>query len=347
MRRILIMAVTVVVIFAVTPSLAQSTPTTKDVNLSRKYQMPVNALLAYRTLQASLSIKTKIKPKLDIHIAPTITNNWPKDLLAVLDGGIAYWQGQYLPTETIPTLFFTEKDREWLKGALAGVGIDSEKTIANFDRNVSISGSGTTWAGASTENGRVFNLYLSGTEAPAWQNFPVSQVSAHEWTHNAQAEMAGSVSVLPCWYKEGSATFFGTAIAAKTESDYAIVRANTLIWQSNPYFANPPSFLLFNEKSVAGGYEKFFNDRDATYSADKCGPDGSYALGFLATEYLMQLKGKKGQVDFMTLTKSMPWKSAIAKTYRKSWPTLVKEIATYIRTTAKLIKPPTDIPPAP
>jgi hypothetical protein len=153
--------------------------------------------------------------------------------------------------------------------------------------------------------------------------------------------------VLPCWYKEGSATFFGTAIAAKTESDYATLRAITVIWQSNPYSVNPPNFLLFNEKSIAGGYEKYFNDRDATYSADKCGPDGSYALGFLATEYLMQLKGKKGQVDFMALTKSMPWKSAIAKTYGKSWPILVKEMATYIRTSAKLIKPPTDIPPAP
>ena len=347
MRRTLAMAVTIGAIFSLTPSLAQATPPTKDVSLSRKYQMPVNALLTYRTLQASLSIKTKIKPKLDMHIAPTITNNWPKDLLAVLDGGIAYWQGQYLPTETVPTFFFTEKDREWLKGALAEVGIDSEKTIANFDRNVSINGAATTWAGSSNENGRVFNLYLNGTEAPAWLNFPSSQVSAHEWTHNAQAEMAGSTSVLPCWYKEGSATFFGTAIAAKMESDYATLRSISVIWQSNPYSVNPPNFLLFNEKSIAGGYEKYFNDRDATYSADKCGPDGSYALGFLATEYLMQLKGKKGQVDFMTLSKTMPWKSAIAKTYGKSWPILLKEIATYIRTSAKLIKPPTDIPPAP
>ncbi|MSX28527.1 MAG: hypothetical protein F2777_03760, partial [Actinobacteria bacterium] len=58
MRRILAMAVTIAAIFSLTPSLAQATPTTKDVSLSRKYQMPVNALLTYRTLQASLSIKT-------------------------------------------------------------------------------------------------------------------------------------------------------------------------------------------------------------------------------------------------------------------------------------------------
>ena len=347
MRRKLALWMALAVMISLTPNLAQATPSTKDVSLAREYQMPVNALLTYRNLQASLLVKAKVKPKLDLQIAPTITSNWPKELLSVLDGGIAYWQTQYLPTETIPTFFFTEKDREWLSKALANLGIPAENTITNFDRNVSAGGAGTTWAGSSTENARVFNLYLNGTQAPAWLNFPSSQVSAHEWTHNAQAKMAGTTSVLPCWYKEGSATFFGTAIAAKSQSAYAAARANTLIWQSNPYSANPPVFLLFNEKSIAGGYEKYFNDRDVDYSADKCGPDGSYALGFLATEYLMQLKGKKGQVDFMTLTHSMPWKSAIAKAYGKSWPILLKEIATYIRTSAKLIKPPTNLPPAP
>jgi hypothetical protein len=315
--------------------------------MARTYQMPVNALLTHRNLQKSLAVKTKIQPKLDIQIAPTILDNWPKQLLAVLNSGITYWQAQYLPKEAIPTFFFTEKDREWLKDALLSLRIDSEKTIANFDRNVNINGAATTWAGSSTENGRVFNLYLNGTEAPAWLNFPTSQVSAHEWTHNAQTEMTGDISKLPCWYKEGSAMFFGTAMAAKTVSAYADLRSSSIIWQSNPYFVNPPNFLIFNEKSITGGYEKFFIDRDSNYSADRCGPDGTYGLGFLATEYLMQLKGKKGQVDFMTLTQSMPWKSAIEKTYGKKWPTLLKEIAYYIRSSANLLKKPTNNPPAP
>ena len=345
MRRLLTATMTAVVILTLAPTLVQGAPSTKDTSLAGTYQMPVNALLTYRNLHASLAVKIKVQPKIDIQIAPKILDNWPKELLTVLNSGITYWQAQYLPKETIPTFFFTEKDREWLKSALLSVGIDSEKTIANFDRNVSINGAATTWAGSSTENGRVFNLYLNGTEAPAWINFPTSQVSAHEWTHNAQAEMTGDTSKLPCWYKEGSAIFFGTAIAAKTEKAYATLRADSIIWQSNPYFANPPNFLIFNEKSIKGGYEKYFNDRDTNYSVDKCGPDGTYALGFLATEYLMQLKGKKGQVDFMTLTKSMPWKSAIAKSYGKSWPILLKEIASYIRSSANLLKKPSNTPP--
>ena len=347
MRRLLTASLTAIVVITLTPTLVEGAPSPKDVTLARTYQMPVNALLTYTNLHKSLAVKTKVQPKLDIQIAPTIVDNWPKELLTVLNSGITYWQGQYLPKEAIPTFFFTEKDREWLKGALLSLGIDSEKTIANFDRNVGINGAATTWAGSSSENGRVFNLYLNGTEAPAWMNFPKSQVSAHEWTHNAQAKMTGDISKLPCWYKEGSAIFFGTAIAANTAGAYADLRADSIIWQSNPYFSNPPNFLIFNEKSISGGYQKYFIDRDANYPADNCGPDGTYGLGFLATEYLMQLKGKKGQVDFMTLTNSMPWKSAIAKTYGKKWPTLLKEITSYIRSSANLLKKPTDIPPAP
>ena len=199
MRRLLTAIVAAIVVLTLTPTHVQGAPSPKDATLARSYQMPVKALMTYTNLHKSLAVKTKVQPKLDIQIAPTIVDNWPKELLAVLNSGIIYWQAQYLPNEAIPTLFFTEKDREWLKSALLSLGIDSKKTIANFDRNVDINGPSTTWAGSSSENGRVFNLYLNGTEAPAWLNFPTSQVSAHEWTQritcngdSAQVFMVGA-----------------------------------------------------------------------------------------------------------------------------------------------------------
>ena len=340
MKRSIAIITALGLLITLTPTSSQAASSAKDIALAKKYQMPLNALLVYRAVTASVTKAPKISVKIDKYVAPTITNNWPADLLTVLTHGITYWQDQYHPSAAVPTFFFTEKDRDWLKSTLTSVGIPADNTLADFDRNVNLNGPATTWGGSSNENGRVFNLYLNGTSTPAWMNFPASQVSAHEWTHNAQAAIAGSTEVLPCWYKEGSATYFGTTLAAKSESDYSATRAATLIWQSNAFSANPPNFLLYNEKAIPGGYESYFDSRDTTYPANQCGPDGAYSLGYLATEYLMELKGKAAQISFMKLAGTSPWRDALASVYGKKWPILRKEIALYIRQSAKLIKAP-------
>ena len=182
-----------------------------------------------------------------------------------------------------------------------------------------------------TKNGRFLNHYaLYGkscpTQLPNDENFQTT--IEHEWVHNVQGKIAdpsmigdGGPTLLPCWFKEGQASFYGNAIGYRSNySRYLAVRRSTI--------SNFENRLQVINQSLAATLK----DLDEKYNPFSCGNTGGYALGALAVEKMIVMKGHTGVVDFMKSVKSeQSWRKAFLKVYGIEADAWIDKIAVEMR----------------
>ena len=182
-----------------------------------------------------------------------------------------------------------------------------------------------------TKNGRFLNHYaLYGkscpTQLPKDENFQTT--IEHEWVHNVQGKIAdpsmigdGGPTLLPCWFKEGQASFYGNAIGYRSNySRYLAVRRSTI--------SNFENRLQVINQSLAATLK----DLDEKYNPFSCGNTGGYALGALAVEKMIVMKGHTGVVDFMTSVKTeQSWRKAFLKVYGIEADAWIDKIAVEMR----------------
>ena len=182
-----------------------------------------------------------------------------------------------------------------------------------------------------TKSGRLLNHYgLFGkscpTQLPNDENFQTT--IEHEWVHNVQGKIAdpsmigdGGPTLLPCWFKEGQASFYGNAIGYRSNySRYLAVRRSTI--------SNFENRLQVINQSLAATLK----DLDEKYNPFSCGNTGGYALGALAVEKMIVMKGHTGVVDFMTSVKTeQSWRKAFLKVYGIEADAWIDKIAVEMR----------------
>ena len=182
-----------------------------------------------------------------------------------------------------------------------------------------------------TTSGRLLNHYgLFGkscpTQLPNDENFQTT--IEHEWVHNVQGKIAdpsmigdGGPTLLPCWFKEGQASFYGNAIGYRSNySRYLAVRRSTI--------SNFENRLQVINQSLAATLK----DLDEKYNPFSCGNTGGYALGALAVEKMIVMKGHTGVVDFMKSVKTeQSWRKAFLKVYGIEADAWIDKIAVEMR----------------
>ena len=182
-----------------------------------------------------------------------------------------------------------------------------------------------------TKNGRFLNHYaLYGkscpTQLPKDENFQTT--IEHEWVHNVQGKIAdpsmigdGGPTLLPCWFKEGQASFYGNAIGYRSNySRYLAVRRSTI--------SNFENRLQVINQSLAATLK----DLNEKYNPFSCGNTGGYALGALAVEKMIVMKGHTGVVDFMKSVKTeQSWRKAFLKVYGIEADAWIDKIAVEMR----------------
>ena len=182
-----------------------------------------------------------------------------------------------------------------------------------------------------TKSGRLLNHYgLFGkscpTQLPNDENFQTT--IEHEWVHNVQGKIAdpsmigdGGPTLLPCWFKEGQASFYGNAIGYRSNySRYLAVRRSTI--------SNFENRLQVINQSLAATLK----DLDEKYNPFSCGNTGGYALGALAVEKMIVMKGHTGVVDFMKSVKTeQSWRKAFLKVYGIEADAWIDKIAVEMR----------------
>jgi hypothetical protein len=189
----------------------------------------------------------------------------------------------------------------------------------------------TAGVSGKTKSGRLLNHYgLFGKSCPAQlpsdENF--QSTIEHEWVHNVQGKLAdpsmigeGGQTLLPCWFKEGQASFYGNAIGYRSNyRGYLAVRRSTI--------SNFENRLQVINQNLAGTLK----DLDEKFNAFSCGNTGGYALGALAVEKMLLMKGHTGVIDFMKSVKSeQSWRKAFVKVYGVEADVWIDKIAIEMR----------------
>lgn len=281
-------------------------------------------LKIWRDLNDQEATLNEATPALDIYFSPTVSVDSANQILESLNQAARLWQAQYLPQQAIPTLFFTEKDRNWAIEKFKDLDLNSDGFIANFDNEVRRNGNRSNWAGVTGENGKLWMSFMIGSERVPDSND--LQVAAHEYTHLAQFRIASSgVIALSCWQVEGGAYFYGIYLGATSESqlrDFVKERS------TQKFFLGFSGLNKKSPKSWAKLIDKFGPD----YDSRKCGPDGAYPVGSVMHEYLYSLKGHDGIIKMIsTVSAEKDFYKGIEKVYGKNWSTLKGELVKYLK----------------
>lgn len=282
-------------------------------------------LTIWRDLQKIQKAQQEVKTSLEIHKSPTVNSKLASAMIDSINSAARLWQVQYLPENPLPTLFFSEKDRAWFINEMKVMGVTSAHQLANFDNEVRRNGSRSNWAGVTGDGGRLWMTYMIGSSKKIADNMDY-QIAAHEYTHLAQNAISKNGSAAStCWQIEGGAYFYGIFLGAKNEKQLNLFSKQRNI---EPGFEDFPGLT----KVVNPNWEKMLDKFGANYSNKPCGPNGAYAVGSLANEYLYSLKGHEGVIEFLAQTSEAgDFTSAIESVYGKTWPVIRKEIAQYIQ----------------
>jgi hypothetical protein len=286
--------------------------------------------------------KTVPSLALDIRYSPNVNQTYAKSVLGGMSGAAQFWQSQFLPEKPFPVLVFSEKDENWYRNQLIEFGIGTEfvnQKVEQYKTQAKRTGSKMNAAGLNGYQNVNWFEFNFGTDfgtknlGPDARLFELGslKVGPHEYTHAVQSKLVDGQSsdYMPCWFIEGGAEFYGMVLGAKDLQTLKEMRYNQ-VWER--YYLN------FNGMGYepAQGWEAFLEENGAFNETSKpsneCGPNGAYPVGSLATQYLYELKGQKGIVDFMNgIQASKDWRKTILNVYGISWTQMKKEIASYIR----------------
>lgn len=276
-------------------------------------------------LQSRRSAMPDAAASLEIHFSPTVNKKIANVLLNGVNQAAKLWQVQYLPEKPLPTLLFTEKDRDWFISEMKSLNVYSENQLSHFDDEVKRNKDRANWAGVTGDGGRIWMTYMIGTGKKAADSLD-AQVAAHEYTHLAQNAIASdNFDALTCWQVEGGAAFYGLFLGVSSKGQLAefTKQRNT---SSN--FGGWRGVI----NQSPSGWEKLLDSFGPNYNHYGCGPDGAYQVGGIANEYLYSLKGHDGIIAMLTATsKDGNFQSAIEKTFGKPWPTIRKEMSNYLK----------------
>ena len=234
------------------------------------------------------------KTALSIRTSPLVNTQIKNTILNSLISASRFWQDQFLPESPIPVLFFTEKEKLFFQNQMKLLNLPDkciQQQLDQFDDEVKRNGKNANAAGyAGCENIFFFDFYIGTGRSSV--NLNDLKVGAHEYTHSGQfgAITEKSAEFAPCWFIEGGAEFYGTVLGARDKNDL-LESIQDEVWGGfyldNSNMASKPS----------DSFASFIEENGTDYNHQICGPNGAYAVGAVATQYLYTLKGQVGILD--------------------------------------------------
>jgi hypothetical protein len=311
--------------------LTQATKNTKS-NLPSK-----PAAVSYTTLGLSSEISLKAfnsittyldkQPELSageviLELSPKASKSLANATFLDMQKGFRFWQSYTPRTTKIRMVFADRSDLDWFKSTMIRIQPGNQDWLPRI-YDLATNNPKNAFAGSQgfDSEGNALFFYLPGTDttptSPGWQG-----VGPHEWTHFAQLALSGDIYKVPCWFKEGQATYYGNAISNKEISNWAKISKN----QIGSLKSDFPQFYDFNESTL----RKWFSEHELDMPNNVCGPDGAFVIGALATEYLAGTIGVEGIHTFETNLKSgMNWKDSLSQVTGKSFEPLMDEIVSF------------------
>jgi hypothetical protein len=275
----------------------------------------------------SLTIYLEKQPALSageviLELSPNASKSLADATFLDMQKGFRFWQSYTPRTTKIRMIFSDRSDLDWFKSTMIRIQPGNQDWLPRI-YDLAKNNPKNAFAGSQgfDSEGNALFFYLPGTEtnpnSPGWLG-----VGPHEWTHFAQLSLTGDIYNVPCWFKEGQATYYGNAISNKEISNWSKISKN----QINSLRTDFPAFFDFNESTL----RKWFAEHELNMPNNVCGPDGAFVIGALATEYLAGTIGVEGIHAFeINLKSGMNWKDSLSKVTGKSFEPLMDEIVIF------------------
>jgi hypothetical protein len=235
------------------------------------------ALKAWNELQKN-SPKTfsKNQPNVSFVVAP---NSDPKKVKIAENQMLfmLHYYEKYIPPKTPITIWIwdSEKDRAWYDAAIrAGLTKGSYESL-NLDARHDSGTSGPSQDGS--QGMELLEIELVSDQYP--------YVLYHELTHISQMSLASGKN-MPCWVREGMATYNGFAIESRISQSVYINSMTRIIQRGLAYAAGETDYKTTKPQF----WIDYFKDNE-TRPVSKCKEPQDYATGAMGIQYLVGTYG--------------------------------------------------------
>ena len=302
-----------------------SSPITFD-NLDIKW----TSVIARQSLLNEYAILAQPKSAAVYHVGPQVREDLYSEEKRLLVIAEKMFSRYYMPT-SFDVLMYSEKDGDWADLEKSKLSNDSQWSIA---RDITNNPYGCNFAGATftKTGGSMYSMCLD----TKGRGINDKQTSIHEYFHLVQ--MKYELNRMSCWMVEGSATYFGVALGVDGEDPTGKATSiflNQLAGQYNPGGPrNLGSATKFrNQISTDLGAVKVLRDLEIKPDRDvDCLSYAAYAVGAIATEALVAVKGFNTYMDFVsTFPAKNDWKVEFKKFYGLTPDEFYLKLAPYLR----------------
>ena len=235
------------------------------------------ALKAWNELQKNSPKKySKNVPNVSFIVAP---NSDPKKVKIAENQMLfmLHYYEKYIPPKTPITIWIwdSEKDRAWYDAAIrAGLTKGSYESL-NLDARHDSGTSGPSQDGS--QGMELLEIELVSDQYP--------YVLYHEITHISQMSLTSGKN-MPCWVREGMATYNGFAIESRISQPVYINSMTRIIQRGLSYSAGETDY----KKTKPQFWIDYFKDNE-TRPVSKCKQPQDYATGAMGIQYLVGTYG--------------------------------------------------------
>ena len=256
----------------------------------------------YEDVTARLAAMQMEPTVLDVRVTP----NFPP---ALADGIVAnyskvgsFWADVARPQSPVIVRMGTELDLDWWRSEI-GQWPEMYRAI---EETYARAGASSNSANSLNVGPQFHHQFVFGTQIPPDAQRHAQFVTVpHEYTHSIQADLAGALATLPCWFMEGHANAYGVAVGAPDRASYEAERARTLrreLPMSGAWPASSPEVIA---RALASGESR---------QGYQC-PRSGYSIGMLAVEALVAVYGHAKVNRFMAASRTQPWQAAFIASF--------------------------------
>ncbi len=297
------------------------TPTPSNPGLSGPL-----AQRAYDEISKQLDSQPAVTLQISVDQSPNALTRLLDPTLQTLKDGLRFWQQATPRGSSVKVVFASNNDWAWFIRKMT----DLQPTNAAWLAPLQIRSQTCPlcqyagYNGGTVEGDQLFWFMPTPQTDPT--NYAWAGAGPHEWTHFAQQSLTGNINLIPCWLKEGQATYYGNAIAMRNQAEWVSA------WRSGIRTLDQdglPDYRTLDQAQIL----QWFNTHDESIPATSCGPGGAFFMGAMASEYLLGTLGHQGMVDLLVdIGRTRNWRLSLSKSLGVSISTAMAQIASFVAT---------------
>lgn len=318
------------------PSRADNSSTITFDNLE-----PVNtSLIAYKNVNDYLDKLPKASAKPILHISDEASKREYLSYLVGIERISTLWSELVMPGE-LNVVLFTEKDSDWVDKKQ--IELTGEWKMDNELQSNRLKKYGCNIGGMYLP-GVLFFCVKDRVEYPGVpEYYPQAHLFAHEYTHYMEMKVRNWMGYVKgtgigkrntCWNEEGFATFYGFAVGSNPFGVDGKDRrkfVSELLWNYDDRRNQPHGTLEAQIRlgKVEETRRLFAMLENTPWPCDET--QNAYALGSLAAEALVAVKGHEGMVKFYRASaRTGDWRASFQEAFGISVDSFYEKLTPYL-----------------